>query len=85
MKLTNPLWLVGMFLISSPILIVIGYIAVHRISKVVDWLNIEYSTHWGRYGFTLQEDQNKYLREIHATLKEIKNAQIKQDDAVHVN
>lgn len=70
LKLSNPLWLVAMFAVSLPLLIGIGWLAVHKISKVVDWLNVEFATHWGRYTYTLQENQNKILQEI---LEELKN------------
>jgi hypothetical protein len=69
MKLTNPVWLVVMFAVSLPLLIGVGWLAVHKVSKVVDWLNVEFATHWGRYTFTLQELQNKLLEDI---LKELK-------------
>lgn len=64
LKLVNPIWLILMFMVSVPTLIWVGYIAVNHIGKVVEFLNIQYSTHWGRYGFELQEKQNKLLEEI---------------------
>lgn len=64
LKLQNPLWLVVMFAVSLPLLIGLGWLAVHKVSKVVDWLSIEFATHWGRYTYTLQEDQNGLLRRI---------------------
>lgn len=64
LKLNNPLLFVLMFLISIPILCFFGWLAVHKIAKVIDWLNIEFSTHWGRYGYELQERQNRILEEI---------------------
>lgn len=74
LKLQNPLWLVGMFLISIPILIGVGWVAVHHVSKVVDWLSIEFSTHWGRYTYDLQEQQNRILTEIRDEMKGKKGA-----------
>lgn len=64
LKLTNPMWLVLMGLISVPSLIIIGFIQVHYIGKVVDFLNVQYSTHWGKYGFELQENILKELKEF---------------------
>lgn len=64
LKLTNPIWLIIMFSISLPLLILIGYIAVHHVGKVVDYLNVQYSTYWSKYGFELQENQNKILNNI---------------------
>ncbi len=63
-KLTNPLWLVGMFAVSLPALILIGYIAVHHVGKVVDFLNVQFSTHWTRYQFELQENILKELKKL---------------------
>ena len=62
MKMSNPIWLLVMFLISIPILIIIGFIAVHHVAKVVDWLNIEFSTHFGRYQYTLLEEIRDELK-----------------------
>lgn len=64
LKLNNPIWFVLMFVVSVPILCFFGWLSVHKIAKVVDWLNIEFSTHWGRYGYELQERQIKLLEEI---------------------
>jgi len=64
LKLTNPLWLVGMFAISFPLLCAFGWMQVHHIAKVVDWLNIEFSTYWSRYQFELQERIVKALENI---------------------
>lgn len=64
LKLTNPVYIVGMFIVSIPVLCFFGWLAVHKIAKVVDWLNVEFSTHWGRYGYELQERQNNILSDI---------------------
>ncbi len=54
-KFNNPLYLVGMFIISLPILILLGYVSVHYVGKVLDWLSVEFSTHFSRYQYTLLE------------------------------
>jgi hypothetical protein len=69
MKLSNPVWLVVMFVVSCPILILIGYVAVHHVNKVMDWLNIEFATYWSRYQFDLQERQVKAMEEINEKTK----------------
>lgn len=56
LKLTNPLMLVGMFAIAIPLLITIGWFSVNHVGKVVDYLNIKYSTHYGKLQFTLLEE-----------------------------
>jgi hypothetical protein len=64
LKLNNPIWLIIMGIISLPSLMLIGFIQVHYIGKVVDFLNIQYSSHWGKYGFELQENILKELKEF---------------------
>ena len=69
MKMNN-IWMVPlMFLISIPILIVFGYIAVHHLRKVMEYLQIQFSTHWARYQFDLQEKQVRLLEEINEKFK----------------
>ena len=67
-KLENPLFLPLMFLVALPVLVFLGYLSVHHIAKVIEYLNIQYSTHWSRYGIDLQEKRNKSLEEINAKL-----------------
>lgn len=62
LKLENPLLLVGMFGVAVPVLIVLGWVQVHKVGKVVDWLSIQFSTHWGRYQYTLLEEIRDELR-----------------------
>lgn len=56
LKLKNPIWLIGMLTISLPILGVIGFIQVHYIGKVLDWLNVRFSTHYSLETFKIQEE-----------------------------
>lgn len=64
LKMNNPLLLVAMFIPSIILLAIVGFIQVHYMGKVIDFLNIQFSTHFGRYGIDLQEKQNKLLQEI---------------------
>jgi hypothetical protein len=64
LRLSNPFMLVIMFCIAVPILIVFGWLSVHHISRVVEWLAVQYSTHWSRYSYDLQEEIIKQLKEI---------------------
>ena len=73
LKMSHPILLVLMFAISIPVLCIAGWVSVHKMSKVIDWLNVEFSTHWGRYGYELQEKQNKILSEINERIKQIGN------------
>lgn len=69
LKMNNPLILVGMFCICIPILFIVGYYTVHHIGKVVDWLNVEYSTYWSRKSMEWQERQVKALESIEEKIK----------------
>ncbi len=69
LKLTNPLYLVLMFAISAPILIIAGWYSVHKVSKVVEWLSTKFSTHYGIKTFELIEEQVKLLKEISLKIK----------------
>jgi hypothetical protein len=71
LKLTEPAWLVVFLSISILVLSFIGYIAVHFMNKVMDYLNIEFGTYWSRYNFELMERQLKKLEEISDGIKVI--------------
>lgn len=69
-KLSNIIWLVLMFCISIPLLLFAGYVSVHHIGKVVDWLSVRFATHYTNYTYELMELQISKLEEI---IKELKN------------
>lgn len=64
LKMDNPVWLAIMFVVSMPVLIFAGWLSVHRISKVIDWLSVKFSTHWQMYSYSLQEEQNRLIKKI---------------------
>lgn len=64
LKLTNPLWLIGMFLICVPILIVLGNYWTHRMAKVSEWLSLKFSTHYAIKQYNMQEATLRELRTI---------------------
>lgn len=64
MKVDNVLLLPLMFLVALPVLIFLGWLSVHHMKKVMEWISIKFSTHWGMYSYRLQEERNKILREI---------------------
>ena len=65
MKLANPLWLIVMGLIALPILAVVGYYNVHRISKISEQLSVKHGTHYGIQQFELQQKQVELLEKIY--------------------
>lgn len=70
LKLDHYGWLVGMFVVSVPILCFFGWLQVHHLAKVFDWLNIEFATYWSRYSFDLQERQVKAVENIDRKIKD---------------
>lgn len=75
LKLKNPWIMVGMFVVCIPVLIVLGWFGVHHMAKVIEYLNVQFSTHWNRYNVKLSEDRNKLLQEI----KDVTEASRKPD------
>jgi hypothetical protein len=68
LKIEHPLMLVGMFIVSVPILFVMGYYNVHKISSVRERLSTKYGTHFTIRQFELIEEQVRLLKEINAKL-----------------
>lgn len=56
LKLHNSWWLLIMFFLSIPFLMYIGYWSVHHVGKVIDWLNVKFSTHYSLYQIKLLEE-----------------------------
>ncbi len=64
LKLSNPLWLIGMFAVSIPVLILVGYYNVHKVAKVKEWLSMKFGTHYSIKQYELMEKQVELLEEI---------------------
>lgn len=62
--LKNLCFVGGILLVSFFLLGLVGYVFTHHVNKIVDWLNIQYATHWSRYTYTLMEKQVFLLEEI---------------------
>lgn len=69
LKFTNPLWLILMFIVSLPILIIIGWYNVHRMAKPIEKISMEKSTHYAIKQYNYQERQTELLQEISDKLK----------------
>ena len=52
------------FVISIFVLFIIGYVMTHHVKKVMEWLGIQFSSHWSRYTYDLMEKQIKILEDI---------------------
>ncbi len=70
LKLDNVWWMIGMAGVSVIILTVVGYYTVHKISKIREWLNIRFSTHYGLKSFNYSKGQYETLEQIRELLKE---------------
>lgn len=69
LKLDNVWILVAMFVISMPTLAIMGYYNVHKLSKIKEWLNIRFSTHFGIKTFDYTKRQVELMEEIRDLLK----------------
>ena len=69
-KFNNPLLMPLMFFASVPILVFFGWLDVHHMAKIMEFLNIKYSTHYSKRNYDLQEERNILIKEL---LKELKN------------
>lgn len=64
------LWLIpAMFFGFIPVLLVAGWVSVHHMEKVMEYLNVQYTTHFSRYNIELQEKQLNILNRIWKFLK----------------
>lgn len=69
LKLTNPLFLILMFVVALPILAFVGFYNVHVMAKVIEWLSIKFSTHYQKENFDNVGKQVKLLESINSKLK----------------
>jgi uncharacterized membrane protein len=79
-KLQNLSFLVIIFITTIPILGVFGWYTVHHMAKRMEFLNIEFSTHFGKYSINMQEETLKTIKANNEILTEIKKllAEIKE-------
>ncbi len=69
LKIDNFLLLPLMFVVSLPVLIFLGWLSVHHMKIVIEWISIKFATHWGIYSYKLQEERNNLLKEIKKELQ----------------
>ena len=62
-------WMVTIFVIAVPLLILTGYLYVRYGARVLEYLNLKQATHFGQYNLKLQERQIELSEEL---LREIK-------------
>lgn len=67
------IWIMAViFAISIPILIVAGYVMVHRVSRMMDYLSIKFGSHFATRNFDYVEGQYELMKEIRNMLAENK-------------
>ena len=71
LKLDNPWIMLVMFLVSLPVLTILGWIYTFKMAKTMDFLNVKFSTHFSKYSIELQEEQNRLIKEV---IKELRKA-----------
>ncbi len=64
LKLDNILLMPVMFFCSLPVLISLGWLDVHHMAKIMEFLNIKYSTHYSKRNFEIQEEILEELKKI---------------------
>ena len=72
LHLKNPFILLSIFGISLPILTYLGWLSIHKMARVFEYLNLQFSSIWGTYGIKLSEKTIELLQEILCTLKSSK-------------
>ena len=73
LKLTSWWWLLIIFAVSIPILILAGRFWTHRMAKALEANTIYFSSYFGRYNIDLSEKTVSLLEEIKDLLKNAKN------------
>ncbi len=69
LHLENIWWMVGMGAVSTVLLTVVGFHQVHRAGKVLEWVGIRFSTHFGVRTFNNTQRNVELLEEIRDLLK----------------
>lgn len=62
LKFDNPLWLLLLMVVLFPLICVAGWFCVHRMGKVIDYLNVRFSTHYAKQQFDIFEGILKELK-----------------------
>lgn len=71
LRLDNPIYLALIFLSALPVMIFLGWLSVHRMGKVIDYLNVRFSTHYAKKQFDIFEGMLKELRDMNEKGKKL--------------
>jgi hypothetical protein len=64
LHLKNPFILLTIFIICIPVLAFLGWLSVHKMTRVFQYLDMQFSSLWGTYSVKLSESQIDLLKEI---------------------
>lgn len=71
LKLDQPLIMAALFLASVIVLIPLGWFMVHRVSKVREWLNTRYGSHYAVRNFDYVKAQHEEMVRIRELLENL--------------
>lgn len=69
LKLTNPVWLVAMFVVACPVLVLLGRWQLLRVSRVSEWVGSQFGSVLGYNQYNLQVRQYELLEEIQKDIR----------------
>ena len=64
LQLNNPLLILAMFVVSVPILILLGWLWIKRVARSLEKMSVDKGTYYSIYGYSLQEDIALSLRKL---------------------
>ena len=70
LKLTDPIIMVYLTIISIIVLTIVGYFVVHHVAKIKEWLTVKFGTHYGVKNYDYVKRQVELLEEINKKLNE---------------
>lgn len=70
LKWENYFLAVCLFLACVIILTFVGYYRVHKVGKMIEWLSVRFSSHFGQKSYNYQKESYELLVEIRNLLKE---------------
>ena len=69
LKLDSFWYLIGIFVVAIPILVIVGYFHTHKMARALDWTSIIFSSYFSRYNIDIAEKNIELLQEIRDLLK----------------
>lgn len=72
LKLESFWWLVFIFSVSIPVLVIVGWFYTHKMSRALEWTGMMFASYFSRYNIDMSEKTIELLEEIRNLLKEKK-------------